>query len=123
MTNQELERRFAAITKQNTFDRYISLRHFKKEYKNSDFYKQTRCPLHKAYKIYLSEIQCAVLDRLNLITNKDYIIEYFKDLFEEGKINEAIENFVNNFISQVSVEEMEDMRGQINKLLDKWDIK
>lgn len=123
MDNFELEQQFATINEQNVFDRYLSLRQLKKEYKNSDFYKQTHCPFGKAYKIYLEGSWNTLLNKLKLITDKDYIIEYFKELFEQGKINDAIENFVNNFISQISVEEMEDMRGQINKLLDKWDIK
>lgn len=53
MNNEQLFQLFQSIDKHtNCFDRAIALKKAKKEYKRSDFYKQTHYSIQVAYKIY-----------------------------------------------------------------------
>lgn len=53
MNNNELVSLFKEIdTNDNCFDRALALKNATKQYKKSDFYKQTKMSIYKAYKIY-----------------------------------------------------------------------
>lgn len=53
MNNQELLQLFKDINKySNCFDRELALKKMKKQYKKSQFYKQTRYSIHKAYILF-----------------------------------------------------------------------
>lgn len=53
MNNEQLVELFQRINKtSNCFDRELQLRKAKKEYKKSDFYKQTHYSIHKAFLLF-----------------------------------------------------------------------
>ena len=53
MNNEQLFELFQKIDEStNCFDRAIALKQAKKQYRKSDFYKQTLMPIHKAYEMY-----------------------------------------------------------------------
>ena len=66
MNNSELFELFRTIDAQkNCFDRFLMLKKYRKEYRTSDFYKQTRCSIFKAYKIYQTNALHAITAFIN----------------------------------------------------------
>jgi hypothetical protein len=66
MNNKELMKLFQSISKSgNCFDRELAMRKAKKEYKKSEFYKQTHMSMAKAYLLYLMNPADALITLLN----------------------------------------------------------
>lgn len=122
MNNIELYTRFTSIATKNCFDQFEELKKLKKQYKASDFYKATKMPLRKAYQMYLQSLGLSVAGKLNTIMDKDYIVEYMNVLFEEGKLQESLEQVVNKVLSNYNPEELAELREQTRTIMEKLNI-
>ena len=122
MNNIELYGRFSAIERKNCFDQVQDLRKFAKEYKMSDFYKATKMPLKKAYSLFLTSTGSSVAAKLDVIMDKDYIVEYLKALFDEGKIQEAMEQVVSKMMSDYNPEELAELKEQTRSIMERLNI-
>ena len=100
MTNFELELAFEQVFKNDDcFDAFLALKALKKQYKKTDFYKQTHMPLNKAYSLYIRQKGLNILRFIGQFTSVsevgELITEYLnavdKDTIEEffGKINDV----------------------------------
>ena len=66
MNNTELLTQFHVIAgKSNIFDICCELKKFNKQYKKSEFYKQTKLPINSAYKIFVESRGLAMYNKLN----------------------------------------------------------
>lgn len=93
MTNQELEKKIKELLKiQNYFDFIVAAKKFNKEYKKTEFYKQTRCPLKKVlekarifYFLQMDELFSRVQDKLDGLNfdNVNNIINQLGDVFSQ----------------------------------------
>ena len=87
MNNTELLELFRAIDNEdNCFDRELALRKIKKLYKKSEFYKQTRYSLHRAYLLY----SLGAFNNITKLLNSEFItqlchgdMQYLQAKFED----------------------------------------
>lgn len=102
MTNQELEKKIKELLKiQNYFDFMVAVKKFNKEYKKSEFYKQTHCSLKKVFErarifyfLQMDELFSRVQDKLDGLNfdNVNDVINKVGDVFgqENADIMKAI---------------------------------
>lgn len=91
MDNIVLFEKFKEIGKiSNCFDRELALKAFNKEYKKSQFYKQTHYSVHKAYYLVISNVFNSISmfmqsDLMLALTHGDYgkILSIAESTFEE----------------------------------------
>ena len=121
MNNYELYFKFATISSLNAFDAYIELKQFKKEYKKSDFYKKTKMPLFRAYKIYCNSLVPELYHKL-----KDWVTG-------EGigaKLTEILENIdsdvlfekVQQIVGSFNLDNLENEKGELQEAINKLKI-
>lgn len=86
MTNEELQKLFNSLTttNNNIFDIYIELEKLKNDYKNSDFYKETKMSIIKAYEFYFSTV-----GRI------DYLLGLFKNI-KFSELTDIMDIIANN---------------------------
>lgn len=96
MNNQELELRVKELLEiENFFDMIIAVKDFEKEYKGSDFYKNTKMPLMEVIK----NSKMWYLVNLSNIGEK---IQNIIDGLDFNKINELLEQFGSVFAKENS---------------------
>lgn len=102
MTNKELEKKVKELLAiQNYFDFILAAKKFNKEYKKSDFYKQTHLSLKKVlgkakiyYFLQMDDLFSRVQDKLDELNfdNVNNVINQIADVFgqENADITKAI---------------------------------
>lgn len=118
MNNIELELKFKEIlSKSNTLDSMIELKKIKKEYKKSDFYKETKLPINKAFKLYNSIKVAAIIEKIKYYTVTTNIIDELNFILEnidEEQIN-AILNKLSNIIKTDGIRQYKEIGALLNK--------
>lgn len=112
MTNLELIERVDAILEENNnfCDQVIEFKKFNKEYKQSDFYKQTKISLNHFIKEY----------KIHKLTNLDTLTHLVQEKINSLDLSN-IQNLINNYMQSVQ-EEVIDMKDTWNELRDFKDI-
>lgn len=92
MNNQELFKQFADISKtSNSLDLFCELKKIEKQYKKSDFYKQTKLNIINAYKIFAMD----GFIRLNNILHNPLILALSKH--DMAELSMLLEDFITMF--------------------------
>ena len=79
-------------------------------------------PLKKAYNLFLTSTGSSVAAKLDVIMDKDYIVEYLKALFDEGKIQEAMEQVVSKMMSDYNPDELAELKEQTRSIMERLNI-
>ena len=92
MNNEQLFQLFQSIDKNaNCFDRTVALKKAKKQYKKSEFYKQTHYPIQVAYKIYCGN----ALNTLSALLNSRVIQSLSRGNYAALQVE--LEDFISGF--------------------------
>lgn len=114
MNNTELQQFFKDILDiDNCFDRVIELKRKNKEYKKSQFYKQTKISIHKAFTLFKLEFFNDIVKIINspiLNTIKTCDLDKLKDIIE-------------NFLSDIDPETYSELLDTIISKFMALDIK
>ena len=109
MTNTELELKVKEILQnENMFDLIENAVAFEKEYKQSDFYRNTKLPLMEVIKY--GKVFYSVNIKELVTKLKDYIQDMINDL-DFSKVNDLMNQFGNIF-----ADENNEIRSQIEEL-------
>ena len=121
MNNYDLYLKFMEIASYNIFDSYTKLKEFKKEYKQSDFYKATRMSLKKAYKLFSQTLFTQLYFKLKELTNPTTWSEKLNQLMED--INEdSLSNFMNKITQYFNLDNLTDEKGELQNLLNQLKV-
>lgn len=103
----------------NPLEQYIQIKSFNKDYKKSDFYKQTHLSLKKLMNyITVSKIQ-NIVNTLYNYADITYLAELFNQLLEEldeGRIENLAEKFLGKFQLDQIVNYNKELNQQISNL-------
>jgi hypothetical protein len=117
MNNYDLYLKFIEIAAMNSFDSYIALKQFKKEYKKSEFYKQTHMPISVAYKMFLQQLPGQLFFKLQELTDVHSwaakLTEVLNNIDED-----AINNLIDKFTSMINMEALQDEKGELKIALN-----
>lgn len=117
MNNYDLYLKFIEIASYNPFDAYVELKKFKKEYKKSEFYKETGLRIDKAYKMFLGAIPGQLLAKIKEFTDVESLAAKLTDV-----INNIDEDTVNNLFTKLTssfnLEQLQDEKGDLKILLN-----
>lgn len=117
MNNKELFERFSAIAQNNPFDAVVELKHFRKEYKQSEFFKATKMPLCKAYKMFTEtlglKLYFTVSKLLNVSALSDKVSEFLMGIDEE-----AFEHLIEVVMNKFNLNNISDETGEIKDLVE-----
>lgn len=118
MTNKELFYYFSVVRQSDTvFDAYVELKGFKKEYKKSDFYKQTKMPLFKAYKLYLDTFTTQLFNKIADFLDIDKLSIKFSE-FLDGVDENSLERFIQTILSKFNLDNLDTEKGDLKNILD-----
>ena len=121
MNNYDLYLKFIEISSLNPFDAYIQLKDLQKTYKKSEFYKQTKLSIKKAYALFLKMIPVQLVVKLHELTDTDRLGIKISDLLnsiDEDAINNVFDKFVNMFDINKLQEEKGDLKVLLNQFKD-----
>jgi hypothetical protein len=117
MNNHDLYLKFIEIASYNPFDAYVELKKFKKDYKKSEFYKETRLRIDKAYKMFLGAMPGQLLAKIKEFTDTESLVTKIEDLIngiDEDAINGLFEKLSNVF----NIDKLQDEKGDLKILLN-----
>lgn len=122
MTNFELQLEFEKIFKlSNCFDAYIQLKQLNKLYKKSEFYKQTRLSIKRAYNLFIQDKIKQIITFLHLIRNPeqvgDLITEYIDNIDSE-----TIGGLIDKISSMLDINNLKQLQGEVNTVFDKFKL-
>ena len=121
MNNYDLYLKFIEISSLNPFDAYIQLKDLQKAYKKSEFYKQTKLSIKKAYSLFLKMMPVQLVAKLHELTDIDRLGIKISDLLnsiDEDAINNVFDKFVNMFDINKLQEEKGDLKILLNQFKD-----
>lgn len=121
MNNYDLYLKFIEISSLNPFDAYIQLKDLQKTYKKSEFYKQTKFSIKKAYALFLKMMPVQLVAKLHELTDTDRLGIKISDLLnsiDEDAINNVFDKFVNMFDINRLQEEKGDLKILLNQFKD-----
>ena len=117
MNNKELFERFSQITQNNPFDTAMELKNLRKEYRKSDFYKATRMPLHKAYKMYVETSMVRIFSEICSFLNLDTLKQKANN-FLLGIDVGSIEHFFDVIKEKFNLESLQNETGELKDLIE-----
>lgn len=117
MSNIELQEIFNKIVlMDNAFDRIIAIKKFKKTYKQSSFYKQTKMPIFSAYKIFIQESSGAIIYKIKNMLNPSVLGEFITNTLDHVA-PDAIEDFINKIDQAFNIGELQDSTKELSALI------
>ena len=117
MDNRELYLKFIEVASYNPFDAYVQLKAYNKEYKKSDFYKQTKMPLLKAYKMFLTMLPSQLYFKLSELTDTEMLAAKITSLIDSIDEN-SVDNLLNKITNIFNIEKLQDEKGDLKILLN-----
>lgn len=117
MNNYDLYFKFVTISSLNPFDAYLELKNFKKEYKQTDFYKKTKMSINRAYKMFLTTVPIQLAAKITELTDVSTLSTKISDVLnsvDEDAINNVFDKFVNAF----DINKLQDEKGDLKILLN-----
>lgn len=107
MNNTTLFNKLKSIAKlSNPLDAYLELKKLQKDYRKSNFYKQTRMPLKQVYKM-------VVLNGFKQIID---FIDKLQDPIQVG-------NLITEYIDSISTESIDELFGKLDNVFNIKDLK
>jgi hypothetical protein len=117
MSNIELQEIFNKIVlMDNTFDRIIAIKKFKKTYKQSSFYKQTRMPIFSAYRMFAQEFSGAIIYKIKNMLNPSVLGEFITNALDHVA-PDAVEDFVDKIDQAFNMGEIKDSTKELSVLI------
>lgn len=120
MNNEKLFEMFikiAAVT--NSFDRYIQLQQAKKQYKKSDFYKQTHLSFMKAYEWFIKDGISHLIIQLKYNCKAEKIGEYITNILD-NIAPDAVEQLVNRIIESLNTTDLINSSKELQDILQSF---
>jgi hypothetical protein len=117
MTNYELNLEFIKIASKNPFDAYLDLKKMNKIYKQSEFYKETKMSIDKAYKLFLSMSPAQLVAKLQEFTDIELLSAKLTDVLN-GIDEESVNNLLNKLTGIFDIEKLQDEKGELKLLLN-----
>lgn len=119
MTNFELELKFENIFRlQDCFDSFLALKQLKKEYKKTDFYKQSHLPIEKAYSLYIKSKGIGILRFLTKLENSEEVGNLISDYIDHID-PDIIWGFFNKISEIFDPEQLKILQKQLNESYNK----
>ena len=107
MNNTTLFDKLKSIARiSNPLDAYLELKKLQKDYRKSDFYKQTRMPLKQVYKM-------VVLNGLKQVID---FVDKLQDPIQVG-------NLITEYIDSISTESIDELFGKLDTVFNIKDLK
>lgn len=120
MNNLQLKELFDSILSLPTsFDRILKLQQIKKQYRASDFFKQTHMPIYKAYELFIKDSIATELMLIKRFANADYVGEYITDTLDHiapDTIQDFAERIVDAFNTNELLAASAEIGAQLKKL-------
>ena len=117
MNNYDLYLKFIDIASHNTFDAYIALKEFKKEYKKSEFYKKTHMPISCAYKMFLQQLPGKLFFKLQELTDIESLSTKLTEVIN-GIDEDTVNNLIDKLTSVFNMEQLQDEKGELKLALN-----
>ena len=121
MNNTELFERFSQIAQSNPFDAVVELKGFRKEYRTSEFYKTTRTPLKKAYKMFVAANMANVLNKVYGLLDVKALGKKISNLFLEVD-EDALGHLLETVKTQFNLDSLNTETGEIKDLIESLKI-
>lgn len=107
MNNTTLFDKLKSIARiSNPLDAYLELKKLQKDYRKSDFYKQTHMPLKQVYKMVVLNGLKQVIDFVNTL----------QDPIQVG-------NLITEYIDSISTESIDELFGKLDNVFNIKDLK
>lgn len=116
MNNYELHLKFMEIAAYNIFDSYSKLKEFKKEYKQSDFYKSTHMPIQKAYKLFNQTLFTQLYFKLKELIDPT-LWSYKLNQVMEDIDDDSLNNFMSKITAYFNLNNLMDEKGELQSLI------
>lgn len=117
MNNHDLYLKFIEIASYNPFDAYAQLKAFNKDYKKSDFYKASKMPIHKAYKLFLEMLPSQLYFKISTFTDVESLAAKLTDVIN-GIDEEAISKLLDRLTNIFNIDKLQDEKGDLKILLN-----
>ena len=130
MNNQELLLSFQSIMNEtNPLVQYCRLKEMKKQYVKSDFYKQTRINIYKAFEIACKMNVNNVLYRINTLLEETNLADFINDNLQMIHLDTLINSFlqgvnyehlteaIHNIIPDIDIEQLNVLTKQLKEVL------
>ena len=117
MNNALLLQKFKDIIElANPFDQFCALKQLKKEYKHSDFYKNTKLNIYKAYELFCKTQYVGLITTLKELLTEERLSEFINGVFETVHLDVLI----NNMLRSINYDQLAEM---IQDLIPDLDVK
>ena len=117
MTNQELYNYFTTLAFKNPLDGYCELMAFKKEYKKTQFYVETKMPLLKAYECVCKNLYVHLYNQIREIMDIDCWKVKIENFINDLDPN-TIQDMISKLVSSFNMEELSNEKGELISLLN-----
>lgn len=117
MNNYELYLKFIEIASYNTFDAYCKLKEFKKEYKHSEFYRQTKMSLKQAYQMFSGSIFNQLYFKIKDLTDVSTWAIKLNQLMDEID-EDSLSRFVEKITQYFNLDNLNLEKGDLQNLIN-----
>ena len=121
MNNTELFERFSQIAQSNPFDAVVELKGFRKEYRTSEFYKTTRTPLSKAYKMFVAANMAQAFNEIRDLLDVKTLGKKINNLFLEID-EDALEHLLTVVMEKFNLDGLNAETGEIKDIINSLKI-
>ena len=116
MDNNQLYVAFYNIGKGNPLEVNSKLKKLKKEYKASDFYKQTKMPIRCAYNMFKRNMFTAALFRVQDFLTTGGIASKISEILDNID-SDSLQNFIDAISEVFNTESLDEQKGDLTSLL------
>lgn len=110
MNNQNLLQALNEIAIiENPLDRFIALKQFNKKYKKSNFYKQTKLNVFKAFELITKTFSIELINKINILLSE----ENLSNFINQQLINIHLDDVLNRLLYSVDYEHVNRMLQNI----------
>ena len=105
------------IASHNPFDAYTQLKAFRKQYKQSEFYKANKISLQSAYKMFLTMLPGQLYSKIDNFTDVEKWAAKITAVIN-GIDEDAINGLMNRLTNTFNLDELQDEKGDLKILLN-----
>ena len=133
MNNDKLLLQFKTIAKiGNPFDVVLALKRMNKEYKKSEFYKQTHLNIYKAYEIFTKMMVPSTILKVEDVLEYGSISSYINEMLEEVDLGFLFNKFIyginwdlvieylQKLMPQITTEELKGLGEELKKTIEQF---